>query len=98
MIIIGSGQWGEGANEGGAGAKARSHKSTLGTRMDKRFTTNSTWSEGMGCNVCQLIVQLLIMAGKDKTFKRAGKAMVHRGELVVATAITMRKNWGIGHN
>jgi len=57
------------------------------TRIDKRFILHSTGSESVGCKVGKLIAQFIVM-GKDKTTKRASKAMV-QSELV-ATAITVR--------
>jgi len=46
----------------------------------------------MGCKVCHLITQFIV-AGKDKTIKRAGKAMVHSEAM--ATVITVRREiWG----
>jgi len=65
----------------------------LATRMDKGFITNSTGNEGTDCKVCQLIMQFIV-TGKDKTTKRAGKAMVCSEG--IATAITVRREiWGL---
>jgi len=93
MIIIGRGGWCRGSR---SSRSQRSHRSALGTRMDKGFIMNSTGSEGTDCQVCQLLIMQFIMAGKDKTTKRAGKAMVHSEWM--ATAIAVRRKIGdIGH-
>jgi len=39
--------------------------------MKKRFVINCTWSERMGCMIIQLITTKFIVAGEDKTTKRA---------------------------
>jgi len=56
--------------------------------MDEGFSMDSTGSEGMTCKISHFIMQLIVV-GKDKTTKRAGKATVH-GELLT-TAITVRR-------
>ncbi len=57
---------------------------------------HSTGSESMSSKVGQLIMQFIVM-GKDKTTKRASKAMSHIEG--VATAIIVRREiWGIGHS
>ncbi len=62
------------------------------TRLNKRFITHSTGSEGTGSKVSQLITQFIVPS-KDKTAKRASKAMLHSEW--VATTITVRGEiWG----
>jgi len=56
--------------------------------MNEGFGTDSTGSEGMTCKISQFIMQLIV-AGKDKTTKGAGKAMAHRE--LLTTAITVRR-------
>jgi len=52
--------------------------------VDKRFIMDSTGSgEGMDSKVCQLLIMQFIVAGKDKTTKRAGKMMLMMREQVV---------------
>ena len=56
--------------------------------MNEGFIVDSTGSESMACQISQFIMQLIV-AGKDKTTKRAGKAMMHRE--LLTTAITVRR-------
>ncbi len=49
----------------------------------------------MGSKVCQLITQYIVM-GKDKTTKRATKAMLHI-EWVATVIIVRGEIWGIEH-
>jgi len=66
------------------------------TRVNKRFIMHCTGSEGTGSKVSQLITKFIVL-GKDKTTKRASKAMLHCEW--VATAIAVRGEvWGIWHS
>jgi len=61
--------------------------------MNEVFITDSTGSESTACKISQFIMQLIVV-GKDKTTKRAGKAMMHRK--LLTSAITVRKKiWGV---
>jgi len=56
--------------------------------VNEGFVMDSTGSESTACQISQFITQLIV-AGKDKTTKRAGKAMMHRE--LLTTAITVRR-------
>jgi len=47
------------------------------TRVNKRFIMHSTGSESTGSKVRQLIMQFIMLLGRDKIAKRAIKAMLH---------------------
>jgi len=46
------------------------------TGMNEGFILDSTGSESMACKISQFIMQLIVV-GKDKTTKTAGKAMIY---------------------
>jgi len=57
--------------------------------VNEGFIADSTGSESTACKISQFITQLIVV-GKDKTPKRAGKAMMHR-ELLTTTITVRRK-------
>jgi len=77
--------WGRGRRN----RRYKRHQQVARIRTNKRFIVSSTQSESTaGKKISQFIMQL-ILAGKNKTTNRAGKAMVHRELLTIA--ITVRR-------
>jgi len=58
IIIMGSGQWWKRCRM----SRSQGNKdSLLGKRIDKRFIMIKTWSEDMGCNIFQFLLQFIIV-------------------------------------